>query len=82
MDKEGSGFVFLQKFPRKSMAGIFDGPQIRGLIKDEALSEVELPPGNHWSQYLQTSLDTTGVRSTKNTLKSYWRVSATLGYEC
>ena len=38
MDKEGSGLAFLQKFPWISMeklnAGIFDGPQIRELIKD------------------------------------------------
>ena len=51
IDKEGSGFAFLQdKFPRISMekfkAGIFDSPQIRELMKDpmldEALSEVKL----------------------------------------
>ena len=51
MDREGSGFAFLQeKFPRISMkklkVGIYDGPQIRELMKDpmfdEALSKVEL----------------------------------------
>ena len=51
MNREGSGFTFLQdKFPQLSMeklkAGIFDGPQIRELMKDpmlgEALSEAEL----------------------------------------
>ena len=39
MDRGGSGFTFLQKkFPRISMeelkVGIFDGPQIRELMKD------------------------------------------------
>ena len=52
MDKEDRRFALLQvKFPRISMeklkAGIFDGPQIRELMKDpifdEALSEAELP---------------------------------------
>ena len=55
MDKEGSVFVFLLKFPRlireKLKAGIFDGPQIREVmmnpIFDETLSEAELTPGNH-----------------------------------
>ena len=51
MNREDRGFAFLQqKFPRKSMdklkAGIFDGPQIRELIKDpkfdEVLSAIEL----------------------------------------
>ena len=50
MDREGSGFAFLQKFPQISMkklkAVIFDGPQIRELMKDpmfdKTLSEVEL----------------------------------------
>ena len=50
VDRGGSWFAFLQKFPRiskeKLKAGIFDGSQIRELMKDttfdEALSEVEL----------------------------------------
>ena len=50
MDREGSGFAFLQKFTwismEKLVAGIFDGPKIRELIKDpmfnKALSEAEL----------------------------------------
>ena len=50
MDREGSEFAFLQKFPRISMeklkAGIFDGPQIREFIKDpmfdKALSKAEM----------------------------------------
>ena len=50
MDKEGSGFAFLQKFLQISMdklkAVIFDGPQIKEFMKDpmfgEALSETEL----------------------------------------
>ena len=50
MDREGSGFVFLQKFPQISMeklkAGIFDGPQIIEPMKDpmfdEQLSKAEL----------------------------------------
>ena len=51
MDREGRGFTFLQqKFPRISLenlkAGIFDGPQIRKLMKDlmfdDALSAAEL----------------------------------------
>ena len=52
MDREGSGFAFLQKFPQisteKVKAGIFDGPQIREIMKDpmfdETLSEAELSP--------------------------------------
>ena len=51
MDRKGRGFTFLQqKFPRVSFeklkAGIFDGPQIRELMKDstfdDALSATEL----------------------------------------
>ena len=51
MDRKGKGFTFLQqKFPRVSLeklkAGIFDGPQIRELMKDstfdDALSATEL----------------------------------------
>ena len=51
MCREGRGFAFLQqKFPRisfeKFKAGIFDGPQIRELMKDsmfdDALSAAEL----------------------------------------
>ena len=51
MNREGSGFAFLQDtFPwinmEKLKASIFDGSQIRELIKDpmfdEALSEAEL----------------------------------------
>ena len=50
MDREDSGFAFLQKFTQISMeklkTGIFDGLQVRELIKgpmfDEALSEAEL----------------------------------------
>ena len=51
MDREGRGFGFLQKkFPKISLeklkAGIFDGPQIRELIKDpmfeQALNSAEL----------------------------------------
>ena len=52
MDREGSKFAFFQKFPRINMekfkTGIFDGPQIRELMKDpmfdEALNEAELSP--------------------------------------
>ena len=49
IDREGSGFAFLQeKFlsMEKLKAGIFDGPQIREPMKDpkfnEALSKIEL----------------------------------------
>ena len=70
MDKEGSGFAFLwEKFPwisiEKLKAGIFDGPQIKELMKDamfdEVLSKAELSVWqslksvvtnflrNHWS---------------------------------
>ena len=50
MDREGSGFAFLQKFIWRNMeklkAGVFDSPQITELIKnsifDEALSKAEL----------------------------------------
>ena len=50
MDREGSRFVFLQKFPQISMeklkAVIFDDPEIRELMKDpmfeKALSKTEL----------------------------------------
>ena len=46
-DRECNGFVFLpEKFPQISKQGIFDGPQIRELMKDpmfyKALSEAEL----------------------------------------
>ena len=50
-DREGSGFAFLlEKLPRISMeklkVGIFNGPQIRKLMKDpmfdEPLTEAEL----------------------------------------
>ena len=60
MDREGNGFAFLkEKFTQISMEklkdGIFDGPQIRELMKDqmfdEALSKAESSPHpeNHWS---------------------------------
>ena len=44
MDREGKGFAFLQqKFPRiskeKLKAGIFDGPQIRELMKDSKFDD-------------------------------------------
>ena len=57
---EGSGFTFLhKKFPRMSKkklkASIFDGPQIRKLMKgsvfDEPLSEVKLPTANGINSY-------------------------------
>ena len=59
MDWEGSGFTLLQeKSLRISMeklkAGIFDGSQIRELMKDpmfdEALSKTELSAWQNWSQ--------------------------------
>ena len=48
MDKEGRGYVFLhQRFQRRSIeklkAGIFDGPQIRELIKDTSFDDVLNP---------------------------------------
>ena len=48
LDKESEGFAFLhEKFPQKSeaeiTAGVFDGPQIRDLIKDK-LFESALDP--------------------------------------
>ena len=51
IDREGSGFTFIQKFPGISMekhkAGRFGGPQIREQGKDpmfdEALGEGKLP---------------------------------------
>ena len=51
MNREGSGYAFLQKFwliiMEKLKAGIFDGPQIRELMKgpmfDKALSKADLP---------------------------------------
>ena len=54
MDRRGKGFTFLQqKFPRvnleKLKAGIFDGPQVRELMKDstfdDTLSATELSAG-------------------------------------
>ena len=50
MDREGSRFAFLQKFPQISMeklkAGIFDDLQIRELVEDpmfdDTLSKAEL----------------------------------------
>ena len=51
LDWGGRGCAFLhQKFQRKSMdkrkAGIFDGPQIRKLIKDTSFDEA-LNPAEH-----------------------------------
>ena len=78
LDREGGGFAFLhQKFKQISMenlkAGIFDGPQIRELIKDasfdDALNPVELAAwlslksvianflGNHRSPQYQKVVD-------------------------
>ena len=78
LDREDRGFAFLNhKFPRKSMdklkAGIFNGPQIRELIKDasfdDALNPVELSAwlslksvianflGNHRSTQYQKVVD-------------------------
>ena len=71
MDNVGSGFTFLrEKFPRISMeklkAGIFDGPQIRELMKD---SKVELSTwqslksvvtntlGNHWNAEYEKEIE-------------------------
>ena len=43
MDRKGRGFAFLQKFPRINMeklkVGIFDGHQIRELMKDPMFDE-------------------------------------------
>lgn len=78
LDRDGSGFLFLcEKFKRKSMekikAGIFDGPEIRELMKDaifdESLNPIELAAwlslkevivnflGNHRSSKYQTMVD-------------------------
>ena len=78
MDREGRGFTFLQQnFPlirlEKLKAGIFDGPQIRELMKDstfdDALSAVELSAWpslksvitnflrNHWSAEYEKEVD-------------------------
>ena len=78
MDKEGRGFAFLhQKFKRISIeklkTGIFDGPQIKELVKDvtfdEALNPAELSAwlslksvianflGNHRSPQYQKIVD-------------------------
>ncbi|KAF2354289.1 hypothetical protein FHG87_014956 [Trinorchestia longiramus] len=47
LDREGGGFAFLQKFQRKSMekikAVIFDGPQIRELVKDTSYDDAQNP---------------------------------------
>ncbi|KAF2352327.1 hypothetical protein FHG87_016916 [Trinorchestia longiramus] len=48
LDREGGGFAFLhQKFQQKNMekikAGIFDGPQIRELIKDTSFNDALNP---------------------------------------
>ena len=68
LDREGRGFDFLhQKFQQKSTekitAGIFDGPQIRELIKDtsfhDALNPAEISAWLSLSLSLQTSLATT-----------------------
>ena len=54
MDWERSGFVFLYKFPKiswvKPKAGIFDGPQIKELMKDQIFNEVQSLLGSHWGQ--------------------------------
>ena len=80
IDREGSGFAFLQeKSPRISMekykADIFEGLQIRELMKgpmfDEALSDTEL-----------FAKKTTVERDTKRKLKNYWKFSANSGIEC
>ena len=68
LDTKDREFAFLhQKFQQKSMekikAGIFDGPQIRELIKDtsfhDALNPAELSAWLSLSLSLQTSLATT-----------------------
>ena len=74
MDRKGSGFNFLQeKFPlinmEKLQTGIFDGLQIRELMKepmlDETLREAELSTGqslksvvtNHWSAEYEKEIE-------------------------
>ena len=96
MDRESSGFAFLQeKLPRMNMeklkSGIFDGLQMRELMKnlmfDEVLSEAELSAwqslksvvtnllGNQWSAGNQWEIS--GVRNTrKKQLKSYRQLGA------
>ena len=72
LDRDSRGFAFLhQKFQQKSIekikAGIFDGPQIRELIKDtslhDALNPTELSVWLSLSLSLQTSLATSEVPS-------------------
>ena len=75
IDKEGSRFSFLQEssynYLKKLKAGIFDGPQIRELMKDpildKALSEAVM---STWQ-----SLKSVVTNFLRRKLKSYWRVS-------
>ena len=76
IDREGSGFAFLQeKFPwvskEKLKTGKFDGPRISELMKDPMFDRA-----------LNDAEQSIGVRNTRRKMKSYRRVSANLGHEC
>ena len=72
-DKDGSRFVYFQKFrwisTEKLKAGIFDGPQIRELMKDpmfdKELSEAELSAWLSLKSVVINFLETTRVRNTR-----------------
>ena len=72
IDREGSRFAFLQKFLLKLKAGIFDGLQIRELMKgpifDEVLNKAEL-------SFRQS------LKSLTNFLGNYWSAEQEKGIE-
>ena len=86
MDREGSGFAFLQeKFLRISMekleAGIFD-ERTQCLLSKAELSKAELSPWQLLKSLLTNFLWNHRSADTTKILMSYWRVSAISRHEC
>ena len=80
LDREGSWFAFLrERFPRISIeklkVGIFEGPQIRELIKypmfGKALRDAVLSTEQSLKSPVTNFLRTSGVRNTRGKLKCY-----------
>ena len=76
MDREGSGFAFLQeKFPKISIekfkADIFDGPQIRKLTKDPIFDEVRKE--QELSAWQLQKLVVTNFRGNHRIREGIWR---------
>lgn len=80
LDKEGRALVYLRLiFPRLSVAkikeGIFDGPQIRKVLKNENFfsllqpNEAAVMPGNHSSWLFLIFLETIKARITRKLFK-------------